>query len=94
MLDDDHIMEYEIASGSNGGGMISGNRPLLQDRKPAFQVIHDVDRPKSQSLCLTKAPPQMAEPVQTVLEDVPLPDRETDPDFYLESCSRYLGKIW
>ena len=64
---DDGVMEYEpkprpmfLRDGCGTGAAI---------KKPAFQVIHDMSRPRSQSLCLVKSlPPAIAQPVEPMLE--------------------------
>ena len=69
---DDQLMEYEPGPTSSRSNGLYHKRARLDEpekKAPKFQVIHDVDRPRSQSLCLVQKPSTMqALPVEPMVE--------------------------
>lgn len=81
---DDGVMEYEPKPRTMFQQKGCGNDAT---KPTTFQVIHDMSRPRSQSLCLVKTlPPAIAEPVEPMLES-PLVESQW-------RLCQYLGHRW
>lgn len=84
---DDELMEYEPGQQSNG---LFHKRARVKSPQK-FQVIHDMNRPRSQSLCLVKSGPAgNAPPVETEPDDQ-LPSPQIDSQWRLESLRGNYG---
>ena len=69
---DDEVMEYEPGP-SKGHGMFAKQARCgdYEMQSPKFQVIHDLSRPRAQSLCLVPSSSNtgIAAPVEPPLDD-------------------------
>ena len=67
---DDDVLEYEPGQHNN---VMFAQKAHTGVEKPKFSVIHDLDRPRSQSLCLVKRQPViLAQPVEPAPSPSPM----------------------
>ena len=95
---DDGVLEYEPASSKSNALYHKRARTAGDEagpKKPAFQVIHDLSRPRSQSLCLVQtaaAPALIAQPVETMIESPKIDSQWRLYRLYL--VHGLFGSIW
>lgn len=65
---DDSLMEYELPGHSAHDGSLLKKARMEPSPKNSFKVIHDLERPRSQSLCLVQMPARFARPVEAVTQ--------------------------